>query len=76
MSATLERDDVTLLDVLDRVLDKGIVLTGNLTISVAGVDLIFVDLALVIGQCMRKLDRNGSPVKNLARLGSSPERLP
>lgn len=61
MSATLEPSEVTVLDLLDRVLDRGIVLSGNLTISVAGVDLLFVDLQLVIAQCVRELEsRNGA----------------
>ena len=59
MSAMVDEDEVTLLDVLDRVLDKGVVLAGNLTLSVAGVDLLFVDLQLVIGQCVRELGYRG-----------------
>lgn len=35
-----------LIDVLDRVLDKGVVIAGQLTISVAGVDLLDIDLNL------------------------------
>jgi hypothetical protein len=52
MSALSEADEVTVLDLLDRVLDRGIVLAGNLTISVAGVDLLFLDLQLVIALCV------------------------
>jgi hypothetical protein len=59
VSAIVDEDEVTLLDVLDRVLDKGVVLAGNLTLSVAGVDLLFVDLQLVIGQCVRELGYRG-----------------
>ncbi len=57
MSAAVEPAEVTILDLLDRVLDRGVVLSGNLTISVAGVDLLFVDLQLVIAQCVRELGR-------------------
>jgi hypothetical protein len=39
---------VTLLDLLDRVLDRGVVLRGDLTISVADVDLIYVGLRLLL----------------------------
>jgi hypothetical protein len=41
-------DDTTLVDVLDRVLDRGVVLQGDLLLGVAGVDLIHVGLRLVI----------------------------
>jgi hypothetical protein len=44
----LEQQDVTLLDLLDRLLNKGIVITGDLMISVANVDLIYVGLRLIV----------------------------
>jgi Gas vesicle protein len=71
VSAALEPAEVTVLDLLDRVLDRGVVLSGNLTISVAGVDLLFVDLQLVIAQCVRELGRRDSAEPCL----SSPPRL-
>ena len=37
-----------LLDVLDRVLDKGVVLSGDITLSVADVDLVYVGLRLLV----------------------------
>lgn len=45
---TLRHKDVTLLEILDRVLDKGVVVAGDLTISVADVDLIYLGLRLLI----------------------------
>lgn len=41
-------EDVTLLELLDRLLNKGIVVTGDLVISVANVDLIYIGLKLII----------------------------
>ena len=41
--------DVNLLELLDRVLDKGVVLWGEVTISVADVELIYVGLKLLVG---------------------------
>lgn len=38
---------VNLADVLDRVLDKGAVVTGEMVISVAGIDLVYVALNIV-----------------------------
>ena len=40
--------DVTLLELVDRVLNKGVVLTGDVTLSVAGVDLVYVGLRLLL----------------------------
>jgi gas vesicle structural protein len=44
----LTRDDATLLELVDRLLNKGVVLTGEATISVAGVDLIYLGLNVVL----------------------------
>lgn len=43
-----QEQEVSLLEILDRVLDKGVVLTGDITLSVADVDLVFVGLRLLI----------------------------
>ena len=39
---------VTLSDVLDRVLNKGVVVAGEVVISVAGVDLLYLGLNVVL----------------------------
>ena len=39
---------VSLCEVLDRVLNKGVVLSGEIVISVAGVDLVYLGLNLVL----------------------------
>jgi hypothetical protein len=39
---------VSLCEVLDRVLNKGVVLAGEIVISVAGVDLVYLGLNLVL----------------------------
>jgi gas vesicle structural protein len=39
---------VTLLELVDRVLDKGVVLSGDVTLSVADVDLIQVELRALL----------------------------
>jgi hypothetical protein len=40
--------EVTLLELLDRVLDKGVVLSGEVTLSVADVDLVYLSLRLLL----------------------------
>lgn len=44
-SQTLE---VPLVELVDRLLNRGVVLTGEVTISVAGVDLIYLGLSVVL----------------------------
>ena len=38
----------SLVELINRVLDKGVVITGNVTISVAGVDLVYLGLNAVL----------------------------
>ncbi len=40
--------NVTLLEVLDRVLNRGVVIAGDVTISVADVDLIYLELSVLL----------------------------
>jgi len=40
--------DVPLVELVDRLLNRGVVLTGEVTISVAGVDLIYLGLSVVL----------------------------
>lgn len=48
LSPRSAEEEVTLLELLDRVLDKGVVLTGDITLSVANVDLIYVGLRVLL----------------------------
>ena len=41
-------DEVSLLDILDHVLNAGVVIHGSLVISLAGVDLIYLGLNVVL----------------------------
>lgn len=41
-------DRVRLAELVDRVLDKGVVLRGDVTISVAGIDLVYLELHLML----------------------------
>lgn len=44
----LSSREVTLFEVLDRILDKGIVIKGDLMISIANINLIYVGLQIII----------------------------
>lgn len=41
--------DVSLVEVLDRALGAGVVITGDLTLSLADIDLVYVSLRLLVG---------------------------
>jgi hypothetical protein len=45
---TLEPIDESLLDIVDHVLTKGVVLTGDLMLGVADVDLVYLRLSAVL----------------------------
>jgi len=45
---SLYQRNVTLLELLDRVLDKGVFVSGDIVLSVADVELVAIDLRLLI----------------------------
>ena len=46
--ANLEDADLSLLETLDHVLNRGLVIAGEITISVADIDLIFIGLNVLV----------------------------
>ena len=44
----LDSNDASLLDIVDNVLNKGVVLSGDLTIALAQVDLVYARLSLLL----------------------------
>jgi hypothetical protein len=46
--AALARRDVTLVELVDRVLDRGVVISGDVTLAVADVDLVYLGLRAVV----------------------------
>lgn len=57
--------EATLLDLLDRLIDRGVVLAGDATLSVADVDLIYLGLRVLL-----------APVERLPELASQAVREP
>lgn len=71
MSRTVvETDDIGLAELLDRVVEKGVVLGGDITISVAGVDLIYVSLRVLIRAAILEATENGTMAGSPAKGGS------
>jgi hypothetical protein len=44
-----EDEELSLLETLDHVLDRGLVIAGEVTIAVANVDLVYLGLHLLLG---------------------------
>jgi hypothetical protein len=62
-----EEEELVLSDLLSHVLDKGVVITGDVIISVAGIDLIAVSLSVLI-TAIETMERRGMGVS--ARLSA------
>ena len=57
--------DVTILELLDRVLNKGVILSGDIVISVADVDLVYLGVKLMLSsvETMEQLKSGKSVAK-------------
>jgi len=55
--------DITMLELLDRVLTKGVILSGDIVISVADIDLVYVGVKLLLSsvETMEQL-KSGKPI--------------
>jgi gas vesicle structural protein len=45
----LDTEDLSLLETLDHALNRGLVIAGDITISVADIDLVFIGLNILVG---------------------------
>jgi hypothetical protein len=45
----LDTNELSLLDTIDHVLNRGLVISGDITISVADIDLVYLGLNVVLG---------------------------
>src|SRR5258708_37707431 len=61
----LKNQQVTLLELLDRLLDKGVVVKGEILLSVADVDLVYLNLGLLLSSV--------KTIENAARRGGHVE---
>jgi Gas vesicle protein len=53
--------DIALIDLLDRLLDGGVVLAGDITLAVADVDLVYVGLRALVSS-VAAAERQGVPL--------------
>jgi hypothetical protein len=57
VTSAVESTPTSLVDLLDRLLGTGVVLAGDVTISLAGVDLVQVRLQALISTVRAEFDR-------------------
>lgn len=72
---TLEQKDIALIDILDVILDKGIAIKGDLLISIAGIDLVYLDLRVLISSVERLIGSHDRQIISSRQLEQETEAL-
>jgi hypothetical protein len=67
----LEGEDASLLDILDNVLTKGVVVTGDLVLGVADIDLVYLRVSAILCAADRVLGPRARTRANAARARKS-----
>ncbi len=68
-----EEDELVLSDLINRVLDKGVVISANVTISIADIDLIQLDLRLLISSFTSMMARSQTKARGHLPVRTDPE---
>ena len=68
----IDTEQLVLGDLLNHVLDKGVVISGNVTISIADVDLLVLDLRLLLTSVESSLRRGLD--ESMRGISSGPEQ--
>lgn len=68
-TATSHEEHISLCETLDRVLNKGVVIVGEVIISVADIDLVYLGLQLVLTsvETAQRIDIGSRPQISTAR---------
>lgn len=61
-----ENKEVGLIDILDVVLDKGVAIKGDLILSIAGIDLVYLDLRVLISSVETLIESNQEAAEALS----------
>lgn len=59
-----KNDNVTLVDALDKVLEKGAIISGDILIKVADIDLVYLGLRLILTSISRAEELSGKSFSN------------
>jgi gas vesicle structural protein len=60
------QDDLSLAELVNRVLDRGALITGEVVIGVAGIDLIYLGIQVAISSA-EKMDQREAALQRAAR---------
>ena len=63
----LDATESSLLDVLDQLLNKGVMLNGDVTLGVAGIDLIYLRLSSILCAADRVIPADRLPERKRSR---------
>jgi hypothetical protein len=66
MTTTIVERDVALIDLVDRLLGGGVVIAGDITLSVADVDLVYVGLRALVCSVATAEEKNALPAMGSA----------
>jgi hypothetical protein len=66
MTSTIAEQDVALVDLIDRLLGGGVVIAGDITLSVADVDLVYVSLRALVASVATAEEKNVLPAMGSA----------
>lgn len=72
---SIENKDVALIDILDIILDKGVAIKGDLVISIAGVDLVYLDLRVLISSVETLVQHKNGTRKTISSEQLEHERM-
>jgi hypothetical protein len=61
VTSTIAERDVALIDLIDRLLGGGVVIAGDITLSVADVDLVYVSLRALVASVATAQEKNALP---------------
>ena len=67
VETVLETPESTVLDLIDELLNKGVMATGDVTLGVAGIDLIYLRLSSLLCAADRVLPRDASAPRRKPR---------
>ena len=71
----LDPPESTLLDLLDNLLNKGVMANGDVTLGVAGIDLIYLRLSALLCAADRVLPKNPQAAARRSRRRGKPALL-
>ncbi|HWV37880.1 MAG TPA: gas vesicle protein [Vulgatibacter sp.] len=63
LSPAKQEERLSMLDLLDRVANKGVVISGDVVISVADVDLLYLGLRLLLTSVQTAMDEGILPAR-------------